>query len=168
MKKNKNQRFILVLMLLVIIALAIVLVVYAISQLNKNKSNTITQTEGEFSVTTEAKQSEEKHVQVLDNGTKLNTSTKLHEEKSVDGFTFSNFQLTTTDGLTTLIANVTNNSNSDKPITAFDLIFIDDAGKELVKFGGFINATKAGETTKLTSSGTLDYANAYDLKIIKK
>ncbi len=169
MKKNKNQRLLLVLMLLIILILAIYLIIYAVTKIGKAKNNTVQITDGDFTATLEQENTpEEKHVQVLDNGTKLNTSTKLHEEKSVDGFTFTNIQLTMTDSLTTLIADVTNTSGSDKPMTAFDIVFVDDDGNELVTFGSFINATKAGEKTSLESNGTLDYANAYDFKIIVK
>ena len=165
MKKNKKPSFILVLMLMAIIVLAIALIVYAISNLNGKKSTG--ETDDDFSVITEEKKNEN-HVQILDDGTKLNTSTALHEEKNVDGFSFKNIQLTTKDGLTTLTIDVTNNTGSNQPMTAFDIIFTDDDGNDLVTFGGFIKETTPNETTKLTSVGTLDYSNSYNFRIVKK
>ncbi len=164
MKKNKKQNLLLVMMLVIIILLAIFLVIYGISKLSKNQK----QDNGDLVVTSQEKSEEEKHVQTFEDGSKLNTSTKLHESKSVDGFTISNIQLTMTNSVTHLVADIKNDSNTNKPMTAFDIILLDDDGNEIYTFGSFIKETTPGETTKLTAHGTLDYANAYDFKVVIK
>lgn len=157
--KKKEKRMILVLLVILLIAI----IIFAVSKNKKvnkeeKKENTVTN-----NVVAE------KYVQVLEDGTKLNKSAKLNETKEVKGFKFENIQFTEKNGQTVLLADVTNNSGkATTDYTLVDVILYDDTGKEIVTLGGIIAPLKQGEKTQFNMSSTLDYANAYDLKIVVK
>ena len=144
------------------ILILITIVVFVIFIIVKNNKD---HTENTNDIVQENK---EEYVQVLEDGTKLNTSTKLNETKIVDGLEIGNIQLSTTNGETTLLADVKNNTKKDINIIAIDIILYNKEGEEIVKFPGVIGNLKVGGTVKLESSTTLDFANAYDFKVVIK
>ena len=151
--RSKEKRMILILLVILIIAI----VIFAVT---KNKK-------GNKEENTENKPVEE-FVQVLEDGTKLNTSTKLNEAKEVNGLKFENIQFTEQNGQSILLADVTNNSEKTTDLILVDLILLDKNGNEIVTVGGIISPLQPGEKTQFNTSMTLDYANAYDFKIIVK
>ena len=110
----------------------------------------------------------EEFVQVLEDGTKLNTSTKLSETKTINGLEIGNIQLTNQNNQSVLLADVKNNSGKDTEVMLIDIILLDKNGQELGKAGGIIGDLKAGETTQLNASTMIDYANAYDFRLVAK
>ena len=69
-------------------------------------------------------------------------------------------------GQTLITADVTNNTGSDvTTITPINITLLDDEGNEIVTLGGIIGDVKNGETIQLKAETTLDFANAYDMKI---
>lgn len=110
----------------------------------------------------------EEFVQILDDGTKLNTSKKLQETKIISGLKIQNIQLTNKNSQSVLVADVTNESGKDTDITLLDIIIYDKAGKEIGTIPGIISPMKVGETRQLSAGTTSDYANAYDFKIVLK
>ena len=52
--------------------------------------------------------------------------------------------------------------------TNISIQLVDESGKEIYKFYGIIEETKAGETANINCSITADFADAYDFKIVKK
>ena len=153
MKSNEKK---MIAILLVILLISIIIVV-----VNKNKK--VSKSED-----TEENSTVEEFVQVLDDGTKLNTSTKLNEAKEVNGLKFENIQFTEKNGQSVLLANVTNNSGKETKFTLVDVILYDKNGNEIAKVGGIVSPLQPGAKTQFNSSMTLDYANAYDFKIIIK
>ena len=113
----------------------------------------------------ETEEKVEEYVERLEDGTKLNTSDKLNSEKNVQGLKITNTQLTTKDGRTVLLADVTNNTGKDMDVTLIDITLKDAKGNEIVTVGGILSPMKAGETIQLNNGMTLDYANAYDFEI---
>lgn len=108
----------------------------------------------------------EEFVQVLEDGTKLNVSSKLNEAKTVNGLKIQNIQLTNKNGQLILLADVTNESGKDTDILSIDIILYDKEGKELGKVPGMLAPMKSGTTSQLNAGITEDYANAYDFKVI--
>ena len=133
--------------------------------MNKNKkeenNNENVNTETENNVT-------EEFVQVLEDGTKLNTSTKLNETKQVGIYKFENIRVTEKDGQSLILADVTNTSKNETDAKIVDIKLLDKDGKEIVTIGGIISPLKSGETKQFNSSMSLDYANIYDFEIILK
>lgn len=152
MKKNEKKMIIILLIVLVI-----AIIIFVVNK-NKNKNENIQ----------EENNTVEEFVQVLEDGTKLNTSTKLNEAKEINGLKFENVQLTEQNGQSVLLADVTNNSGKTTDLTLVDVILLDKNGNEIVKVAGIISPLQPGAQTQFNTSMTLDYANAYDFKIVIK
>ena len=159
MKNNEKKGLI----ILAVVAIVIIGVIFLITR-PKTESNTNTNA---GSITEENKTVEE-FVQNLDDGTKINTSTKLNETKTVNGLKIGNIQLTNKNNQSILLADVENTSGKDTPVMLIDIILIDKNGNELGKVNGIIGDLKAGAKTQLNTSTMIDYANAYDFKIVVK
>ena len=146
------------LLILIIVAIAIIVTLVIILNVRGKKSNN------------EAEENElvEEFVQVLEDGTKLNTSTKLSETKIVDGLKIGNIQLTMQNGQSVLLADAENDTGKDIDIMLLDIILLDKNGNELTTIAGIVGNLKAGEKQQLNSSVTSDYANAYDFRVVIK
>jgi len=110
----------------------------------------------------------EKYVEVLEDGTKLNKSNKLKEIKKIEGMEITGIQLTNKDGVSRIIAVVTNMTNQEIELTPIKLTLYDDKNKVLEEVNGLISPMKAGESVQLNMGISVDYANAYDFKVEKK
>ena len=108
---------------------------------------------------------EEKYVSVLEEGTKLNISDKLKEIRKLDGIEISGIQLTNQNGVTVILGTVTNTTSSDKEITPVKITLYNDKGNVIEEIEGILPSIKAGESEQMNIGTSVDYANAYDLKI---
>lgn len=139
-------------LILIICAIALIVIILMVkNNVNEKASN-------------EAEKSQE-YVQVLDDGTKYNTSNKLSKEKRLGDLLISNIQLTTKDNVTVLLADVKNTGASDTKLTPVTVKILDKSRKELAAVKGLISPLQAGEITQLNVGVTADYANAYDFEI---
>lgn len=111
---------------------------------------------------------DESYVQEMDDGISINKSTKLNEAKLVNGLLISNIQLTEKDGMTTLLADVTNKTEQKTELKKLKVVLIDESGNEIATMIAFINAINAGETTQLNTSTTSNYIKAYDFKVVEE
>lgn len=149
----------------VLIGIAVIAIIVVLIASGKNKEDeNIVNNETVENNTVE----EEKYVEVLENGTKLNTSEKLKETKEIDGMEISNMQLTEEGNITKLLGTITNNSNTTKGNYEINIKLIDENGKELTTLVGYIGELEPGESTQLSTSTTFDYANTYDVEITKR
>ena len=151
--KKKEKRMILILLVVLVIAVVIFIV-------SKNKTGN-KESIGENNVV-------EEFVQVLEDGTRLNTSTKLKEMKKFEGLEFGNIQLTNSNGQSVLLADVKNTTQAETGLMLVDVTLYDKNGNELGTVGGIISPLKPGESKQFNTSMTIDYANAYDFKVTKK
>ena len=143
--------------LILLVVLVIAVVIFVVSKNKKgNKENT------------EENKVVEEFVQVLEDGTRLNTSTKLNEMKKFEGLEFGNIQLTNLNGQSVLLADVKNTTSAETGLMLVNVTLIDKNGNELGTVGGIISPLKPGESKQFNTSMTIDYANAYDFKITKK
>ena len=104
-----------------------------------------------------------KYVKVLEDGTKVNTSPKLKENKKYKNLDITDLNLTQSDGMTNLKGYITNNTNETQEESTINILLMDDQGNEITRMGAHIKNLKAGETTLLNSSCTFDYSNTYDV-----
>lgn len=148
--KKKEKRMILI---LAIVSILIVGIIWVVTRPKKEKVE---------------ENDVEEFVQVLEDGTKLNTSDKLKEEKTVDGLKIGNIQLTEKNGQLVLLADVTNPTTKISDTFLVDITLYDKTGKELTTVTGLIIPIKPGESTQLNAGITEKYANAYDFKVVKK
>ena len=106
--------------------------------------------------------------QTFEDGTKLNTSTKLKEVKKLDNLEIADIQITNKDGKTVLLANVTNKGTTKTEVTLLDIVLYDKSGKEIATIPGVISPLEPGKSTQLNTTTQEDYTNIYDFKIVKK
>lgn len=151
--KNRGK-----LLIIAIILIAIIGVLFSMKNTKKNVS--LTQKE--------SNRVEERYVQLLEDGTRKNTSSKLHETKKIDGMEISNFQLTEKNNVTLLLGTITNTSSETKGGYPVIIKVMDEQGKEIITVEAFIGKIKSGESTQLSTSTTFDCANSYDFSISKK
>ena len=107
----------------------------------------------------------EEYVEVLDDGTRLNTSTKLQENKKVGNLEISNLQLTAKDNETMLLGTITNVGTSREGNVLLNIKVVDKTGKELTTVEPYVGYIEAGQSRQLEVSTTFDYANAYDFVV---
>ncbi len=147
--KQKEKR-----MIVILLVIMILVIIMAMVRSNKNKEENI--------------EVKEEFIDVLEDGTKMNTSDKLHETKTIDGMEITNFQLTEKGNVTLLLGTVTNISNTIKGGYPVNVKILDKQGNEIITAGAFLGTLEPGKSMQFSSSITFDYANAYDFSITKK
>lgn len=154
---KKVKKIIATIMIILVIAMVVMLVI------RYRKANDV-----ENINTTEEPIAEEEFVDKLEDGTRINSSDKLHETKTFDGLEISDFQLTEKDNMTVLLGKITNNANTKKGGYAVDITVLDKDRNEMTTVVAYIKELQPGENTILNVSSTFDYANAYDFTISRK
>ncbi len=110
-------------------------------------------------------QKNEEYVEVLEDGTKLNTSEKAKETKRLGELEVKGIQITNGKGRTMILATVTNTGSKDMELTPIIVTLYDNKGNELEKINGVISPVKAGESVQMNVGSTRDYSNVYDFTI---
>ena len=109
------------------------------------------------------------YITTEEDGTRVNTSDKIKRAKfTIDGLEISNIQLSEIVGKTSLKADVKNTTEEKKGDIELTITLCKKDGSVLVEMGGYIGTVEAGATSKIDAAATLDYANAYDIKIERK
>lgn len=117
----------------------------------------------------EQKEDVNEYIKTEDDGTRVNTSDKIKNAKfTIDGLEISNIQLSELVGKTSLVADVKNNTQEKKGDIELLITLYKKDGSVLLEMGGYIGTVEAGATSKIDAAATLDYANAYDIKIEKR
>ena len=157
MTKKEKKR------ILILVAIVIVIVVAMVISMSKKGKQ-----KAENNPTEQNQQvNKEEFVETLDDGTRLNTSTKLQETKRIEGLEISNFQITSKNNETLLLATVKNTSNTTQGDFLANIKIIDKEGNEIKTVQVLIPDVEAGKSKQLISTKTFDYANAYDFSITK-
>lgn len=164
MAKRKKRRGIRLIDIIIIIAIIIIVGIFiknlaqkAINKENRTETNQTT-----------VQQNQEKNIKLLEDGTKLNTSTQLKEDKKLDNIELKDIQLTYKDGVTNLLCNVQNTSKTKIDMQKVEIVLLDEKENVIYKIPGVIESLQAGETKKFNTSVTADFSNAYNFKIVKK
>lgn len=152
--KKKEKKMILILVIITIVITGVLLFLT-----NKNKKN---------ADEIKTNPNEEEFVQILEDGTKLNISTKMKEPKELEGLLIENIQLTNKEEKTELIADVKNNTQKDTEAILVNIIFYNKEGDEIATIGGRISPLKVGQTMQFSTTAMMDYSNAYNFKIERK
>ena len=141
----------------VIVAIILIIIIVVVI-VNINKKNKHETTEND----------ENSYVEEIADGIRINKSTKLNESKLVNGLLISNIQLTESDGMTTLLADVTNKTEQKTSFKKLRIILLDENENEISSMIAFLNNINAGETTQLNVSTTSNYIKAYDFKVVEE
>ncbi len=155
--KKSNKKVFKIRPITILIILVIISIVFFVVKMKNKKVSTATEPQN-ASVS-------ESYVEEIQDGIKINKSTKLNEAKTVDGLTITNIQLTTKSGMTNLLADVINNGQEQIPIKSVQITLLDTNQKELTTVTGIVNSLKPGESTELNISMTSDFINAYDFEV---
>ena len=146
--------------LVVITLIAIMLIIIMVNTFRKKEPENVGPVQGE-----EQGIEQEEYVQILQDGSKLNKSEELLKEKKLDELEISNIQLKETGGITTLLADVKNNTNHEIQERDVTIEVLDKQGNVITKLNGTIDTVEAGGKVQLNMSVTGDVANAYDFRI---
>ena len=157
---NKDEKKWIVLLVAVFIILAVLIIGLSLS---KNKK-----TEEKGGTQVIQKQTEEKYVEVKEDGTKINQSNKLKETKNFEGLEIKNITIETKDNETILKADVENTTSQATGDYAIKIKVVDDLRNEIKQIGGYINYIGPKEKTTLIIKTSYDFANAYDFAIEKQ
>jgi len=158
--KEKQEKGITAIALVVITLIAIMLIIIMVNTFRKKEPENVGPVQGE-----EQGIEQEEYVQILQDGSKLNKSEELLKEKKLDELEISNIQLKETGGITTLLADVKNNTNHEIQERDVTIEVLDKQGNVITRLNGVIDTVGAGEKVQLNMSVTGDVANAYDFRI---
>lgn len=163
MHKKKNQKIFLIIGMIIIVCL----VVFLLVKTNKKKDETNnTQKDNDEGIALYNTAIGD-YVKETEDGIKINTSALINSDKILENLTITDVQLTYNSGVTSIIANVTNNSNIETSITTITATLVDENEKELCQVKGVLRALKVGETGKLNISMSGNYITAYNIKFSK-
>lgn len=157
-KKIKLNSLIVFIVVFIIIVVAIVLIA---NTALKSKEQGTSEQGGENTNTVS-------YVAELEEGVKVNRSTAFNTTKVLNGLTISNIQLSTRSGMTTFLAEVKNDTDTQTSVRVVEVTLLTQDGKEMVKLTGVINSLAPGATTELNIATTSDYIEAYDFTIVEK
>ena len=108
------------------------------------------------------------YVKTSEEGTKINISPKINQDMKLNELDIKNIQLTCKNGITTLLADVSNNTNKDLEMKNINIKLLDGDNKEIRTVNGYVPALKIGETTQLNVSMSSNLIAAYDIKFSEK
>ena len=183
---KNNKKTLVIIILIIIIIIAFIAIMYFrnrgkegqnVVEPNVPESSTVVkptpQVDNKEKEETPTKVDEEpinENVEISDDNVKKNVSKELNESKSVGGFKISNISFTEGDGETTLLADVTNLTGSNKSTyTFFKITFLDDNGQEIITIPAAIGPVNNNEKTVLNAKiegETNRYINAHDFNVV--
>lgn len=143
----------------ILVAITIIVIVIAIVISNNGKKN------GEK---TAENTKQEGMTQLLEDGTILNNSDKLHETKKIEGMEISNIQLTENETETLLIGTITNTSTTEQGGYVTLIKMIDEQGNEITTMEAYLGKLKPEKSMKFSTSAKFDSYKVYDFIINKK
>ena len=161
-KKQHNLKFI-ISGIIIIICIVLVFIVKINSKKDELNHNSKENDEGISLYDTSISE----YVKETEDGIKINTSALINSDKMLDNLTITNIQLIYNSGITSLTANVTNNSNVETPITTITAILKDEKEQEICNVKGVIRALKIGETGRLNISMSGNFITAYNIEFSK-
>ena len=164
-KSNHKKSLIIFIVVLIIIVLLIYFITSKKQKKQQEQINQLIEQSQELTIT-DSNLAE--YVKETNDGTKINISPKINETKTIDGLEITNIQITSSNGVTTLIADVKNNTDTATALKNVLVKFLDQNGKELVSVNGIIMPLEIGQSTKLNVSLSSNYVTAYDINIVNK
>ena len=150
--------------ILIIIAIWVVILVSVVIIKNAGKEEKI----AEAPEVTEENTVEEEFVEKLADGSKLNKSEELKEEKKLGTLSIGNIQLREVGGITTLLADVVNPTNTETERKKVKVEILDKQGEVITELKGIIDPIEANGKVQLNMAVTADVANAYDFRISER
>ena len=164
-KKRKKKTTLRKIIIVACIIIIIIVFIAYIKTLSKKDIDNTENSENEFIL---YNSSIADYVKKSEDGTKINISPKINQDMKLNGLDIKNIQLTCKNGITTLLADVLNNTNKDLAMKNINIKLLDENNKEIRTVNGYIPALKIGETTKLNVSMSSNLIMSYDIKFSEK
>ena len=96
---------------------------------------------------------------------KVNTEENVIKDQTFEGLTFTNTSLTTTNGVSTLITEVSNSTGSDYTLEEFTITIKNKDGEVITTIPGYVgDVIKNGETRTINSSIDIDLSSASSIE----
>lgn len=141
--------------ILILVAVVIIAIIFFATRPKDNKE-----------VATNSAQ--EEYTKVEEDGTIVNTSEKLNQDKEMQGFSITNIKFEEKDGQTVFSARITNKTGSAQESFFGNIVLLDKKGNETGKIPVMISETQVGEAVDVEAIILdINYANAYDFKLEK-
>lgn len=156
---SKKKMIIVAVAVLVIIAITVVIIV-----VNKNKKKDTINTLEEISEKSEIDMNNLENAEIQD-GLKVNTSSKAHEEKTYNEFKLSELTLNSENGETNFVIKVANTGTTKTEEQYVQVVCLKQDGSEIGELYLLISALDPGQTISATATIADDYINLYDYKI---
>ena len=110
----------------------------------------------------EEKKTEEKEKEPV---VSVNTEENVIKDQTFEGLTMTNTSLVTTDGISKLVTEVTNNTGADYYLQEFEITVKDAEGNVLDTLVGYVTSViKNGETKTINSSTDIDLSKATSIE----
>lgn len=166
MKSNEKKEI----LILIVVAAIIIGIVFSVTRGRKDdpKDNNLKINNDENIELSQVNPSYGEFTKIENDGTVVNTSDKLKEDKVEEGFEISNINYTEKDGHTVLEADVTNMTGSSRTAFMAEIVLLDKEGKEQGRIPVAIPEMQIGETIGAQAGINDQYANAYNFKLEKK
>lgn len=107
------------------------------------------------------------YTQTQEDGTKINTSEKLTQEKQLGTLKVSNISITESEGETTIRASIENTSMSTVKEFPITIKLLNEMGETLQEVGAYVGRMKAGESRQIHASVTMESSTIYDISFSK-
>ena len=153
---NSNEKRWLVLLVAVVVIAIVLIVVLVNANGNENEVQ---------GGTTSPVVNEEKYTTELEDGTKVNTGEEFNSTKTYENLEISNIQYTEKDGMTVLLADVTNKGSTTHENEVVEITILGENGEEISTTKPVIGKIEPGETIKINATITADVSNAKDFTI---
>ena len=170
--KKKEKKGILI---LILVGIVIIAIIFGVTRLNNKvddgKQPAQGNNGGSSASNLEMSQvdpSQSEFTKTESDGTVVNTSNKLKEDKVESGFEISNINFSEKDGHTSLEADVTNMTGTAQGNFMAEIVLLDKEGKEQGRIPVAIPETQIGETVGIQAGINDQYANAYNFRLEKK
>ena len=158
---NSNEKRWIVLLIAVVL-IAVILIVALVNANGKEDENLGNPNNGE---TSQNVQDEEKYTAELSDGTKINTSEDFNKTKTYGDLEITNIQFTNKNGMTVLLADVTNKGTNTHEEEIVTIKILGENGEVLDELHPSLGRIEPGETIELNAGTSADVANAKDFTI---
>ena len=164
MKSNEKKGI----LILILVSIVIIAVIYGFTRGSKDNNTNTNSSQSSNTEQSQVDASRGEFTKTESDGTVVNTSDKLKENKVESGFEISNINFSEKDGHTSLEAYVTNMTGSAQGNFMADIVLLDKEGKEQGRIPVAIPETQIGETVGIQAGINDQYANAYNFTLEKK
>lgn len=109
----------------------------------------------------------EENVLIDEEGNKINTSNNTLSKKEVDGFIFDSFDISTSNGISTITFEIYNPSNEDKKLGEYQLEILDNTNSVIGRITDNVDIVESLSRKEVSLQLKGDIANLNDIRISK-